>query len=142
MDRKNRTCADFGKRKCKNKSWCTYNTISETCEDRHADPELVVDREPSLPVANTEATEPKLPEVDATAAEPEQAEVDAGAALPEMVEADAETAVAELAEVEAETAASELADVDAEAAEPLQVQGRKILANKTARTPQKRYLRS
>tara|TARA_B100001057_G_scaffold81484_1_gene76972 strand:- start:236 stop:1282 length:1047 start_codon:yes stop_codon:yes gene_type:complete len=39
-DRKGRTCADYGRRKCNRKSWCTYDYGSGTCQDVSADPNL------------------------------------------------------------------------------------------------------
>jgi chitinase len=36
VDRKGRTCADFGKRKCNRKSWCAYDVTSRTCQDTGA----------------------------------------------------------------------------------------------------------
>merc|ERR1712196_703551 len=33
VDRKGRTCADFRRRKCNKKKWCTFNTSSRICED-------------------------------------------------------------------------------------------------------------
>merc|ERR1719359_1607512 len=36
VDKKGRTCADYGESKCNNKSWCTYDTVSENCGDKTA----------------------------------------------------------------------------------------------------------
>merc|ERR1712078_529615 len=36
-DRKGRTCADYGRRKCNRKSWCTYDYGSGTCQDVSVD---------------------------------------------------------------------------------------------------------
>merc|ERR1719265_2321272 len=36
MDRKGRTCADYGKRLCKKRKWCRFDRDSQTCEEKEA----------------------------------------------------------------------------------------------------------
>merc|ERR1712196_574796 len=36
MDRKGRTCADYGKRLCKKRKWCRFDPDGQTCEEKEA----------------------------------------------------------------------------------------------------------